>query len=146
MKGRQPTTRPHLPVFSLQSIAPVIDHTTGLAIEKSPMNKGETEYAVVLEKMRQAGVLWAWVFQGVKLRLGSGAWYTPDFLLCGPTGLAIHESKGRWAEAARVRIKTAAGLYPYFQFVAVQKDRLGYKYEIIKSHHSLVEAHPASPR
>lgn len=82
----------------------------------------------------------AWIeHEPMSLRLATGAKYTPDFCVavkvmdavpCGENpGLpALHqftfwEVKGHWREAARVRIKIAARLFPWARFVAVVKQK-----------------------
>lgn len=92
---------------------------------KQKMNKLEAAYAQRIELERLAGVWQWWAFNQIKLRLATGAYYTPDFALIDPGGhLMIHETKGHWREAAKVRIKVAAELYPHFKFVAVTRQRL----------------------
>lgn len=141
-KGRHQQKRPALPVFSL--LAPYLkDLETGCVIEESPMNGQETEYARMLEARRMGGEILWWGFQTIKLRIGHAAWYTPDFQVLLALGqIEIHEFKGHWEEAARVRIKAAAGLYPWLRFVAVRKiprcDGGGYEVERIRAHHTLM--------
>jgi hypothetical protein len=69
----------------------------------------------------------------MKLQLGRGAWYTPDFAVLNlDRTFEFFEVKGFWREAARVRIKVAASKYPFFTFTAVKKDKdVGWIYEII---------------
>jgi hypothetical protein len=91
---------------------------------RGKMNRLESAYAQHIELERLAGVWQWWVYEGIKLRLASGAYYTPDFALIDAGGhLVIHETKGHWREAAKVRIKVAAELYPFFRFVAVTRQR-----------------------
>lgn len=88
------------------------------------MNRLESAYAQYIELERLAGVWQWWAYEPLKLRLASGAYYKPDFALVDLTGrLVLHETKGFWREAARVRIKVAAELYPHFRFVAVTRQR-----------------------
>lgn len=95
------------------------------ARHKNKMNKLEAAYAQKLELERLAGVWQWWAFNSIKLRLATGAYYTPDFALIDAGGhLIIHETKGHWREAAKVRIKVAAELYPHFRFVAVTRQRM----------------------
>ena len=103
------------------------------------MNAAEARYAGVLELRRKAGEVFQWGFETVKLRLAEGAWYTPDFFVEMEDGsLEIHEFKGHWREAARVRIKVAASLYPCFRFIAVQEQKgrtkYAYAFEEIGAH------------
>jgi hypothetical protein len=100
------------------------------------MNQAETRYAQHLELRRLAGEVYHWDFEGMKLRLGHDAWYKVDFLVQLQNGaIECHEFKGFWREAARVRIKVAASLYPCFRFIAIQerkqRDGGGYVFETI---------------
>jgi hypothetical protein len=90
------------------------------------MNKLETSFAQLLELERCAGRWVWWGFESMTLRLAAGARYTPDFPCIDAGGhLVIHEVKGHWREAALVRIKVAAELYPFFRFVAVTRPKGG---------------------
>lgn len=92
-------------------------------------NKTEDAYAQHLELLKHAGeVLW-FQYEAIKLRLADGAYYKPDYaVLMRDCLLELHEVKGFWREAARVRIKVAASIYP-FKFVAVKKVKGGWERE-----------------
>lgn len=65
-------------------------------------------------------------FEPITLKLAHRAKYTPDFCVVemthgGAVRLVFFEVKGHWREAARVRIKVAARLFPWAQFIAVKK-------------------------
>lgn len=95
-----------------------------LALGRLPvgaMNKTEAAYGELLEERRQQGeVLW-YRFEGLKLRLADNTFYSPDFAVMAIDGtLEMHEVKGHWHDDARVKIKVAAGMYP-FRFLAVKK-------------------------
>lgn len=103
------------------------------------MNKLERAYSQHLEARRLAGEILSWRFEAIRLRLGSPerlkaqAWFTPDFWVVTEDGLVeFHETKGRWMEAARVRIKVAADLYPEFRFLAVRRSAAGWEFEEIR--------------
>lgn len=87
--------------------------------KKGKKNKTEQAYEMHLELLKRAGeVLW-YKFEGVKLRLGEGAYFTPDFVVMNKDFIIeIRETKGFWREAAKVRMRTAAEIYP-FRFVAI---------------------------
>lgn len=87
-----------------------------------------------LEPLDRAGDLLA-RYECVKLRIGHGCWYTPDFevqprrsigwrhpvlgwLEVGDV-VTMVEVKGFWRPQARVKIKAAAARYPERRFVAV---------------------------
>lgn len=75
------------------------------------MNKLESDYAAFLAGRKD--VAW-WRFECFKLRLANGAFYTPDFLVVLSDGtVEVHETKGFFREAARVRLKVAVETYPF---------------------------------
>ena len=89
------------------------------------MNKIEGDYANHLDLLKHAGdVLW-WRYAPMRLRLADGSYYKPDFgVMMRDFLFEIHETKGHWREAARVRIKVAAGLFP-FKFIAITRAKGG---------------------
>lgn len=95
-------------------------------------NKTELAYEQYLELLKKAGEILWWKYEGLKFRLGEGAYFTPDFVVMNKEGyLEAHEVKGFWREAARVRIKAAAEMYP-IRFIAVTKNGQGWKEEIFE--------------
>ena len=85
------------------------------------MNGLEMKYAAHLDMLKLVGEIEEWRFEWIKLRLARNAWYTPDFWVLFPDGhVEIHETKGRWMEAARVRIRVAAEMHPWFTFFGIQ--------------------------
>lgn len=91
------------------------------APHKREMNATETQYARELELRKRGGEIRDWRFEAIKLRLAAGAFYKPDFAVVGIGGeIELHEIKGFWREAARVRIKVAAEQYPWFRFIALK--------------------------
>lgn len=101
------------------------------------MNRTENERSIELEEMRRRGEILWFKFQPFRLRLAEdNAWYTIDFAVMRPDGfLEMEEIKGHWEEAALVRIKVAASLYP-FVFVALtrktKKDGGGWDRRVFK--------------
>lgn len=95
------------------------------------MNQTEARYAGHLEALKPAGQVVAWAYEAVKLRLADKTFYTPDFLVIRADGsLELHEVKGHWEDDARVKIKVAARLHPWFRFRAVKAARGGrWEYE-----------------
>ena len=87
------------------------------------MNSLETEYSYLLDLQKCNNEILDWRFEGIRFKLGDGAYYKPDFLIVKKDRFEIHETKGHWREAAKVRIKTAATLYPWFKFVAVYQNK-----------------------
>ena len=100
---------------------------------KPRMNKTETAYAEFLEFEKSQGrVLW-FGFEKIRLVIADGkrkAWFKPDFFVVLPDGtIEARETKGWWREAARLRIKVAADLYPWIRFLGVKRDGSGWQYE-----------------
>ncbi len=89
-------------------------------LKTGAMNKTEAEYALYLEALKSEGsVLW-YKFEGLKLRLADNTFYSPDFFVMLADGtLEAHEVKGFWQDDAKVKIKVAAGMYP-FRFLAIK--------------------------
>ena len=92
----------------------------------SAMNKTEAAWARELEARKRGGELVWYEFEPMKLRLGAGCFYSPDFLALEPDGgLVFWEVKGFWRDDARAKIKAAATRFPMFRFVAVQRGKRG---------------------
>lgn len=84
------------------------------------MNGLERAYAERLELLRSAGEIRTWRFEAVKLRLGRHCHYTPDFVVVTAADVVeLHEVKGHWEDDARVKIRVAAELYPWWRFLAI---------------------------
>ena len=90
---------------------------------KRSMNKTEKAYADRLEILKRLGEIVDYKFEAVRFRIGEGAYYKPDFLVVYADRFEIHETKGHWREAAKVRIRACAELYPWFNWVAVYYER-----------------------
>lgn len=102
------------------------------AKRRGRMNRLEERYArEVLEARKAASEVARYEFEALKFRLADGAYYCPDFAVWLASGaLELHETKGFWREASRVRIKVAADRYP-FLFVAVRRIKGEWVYEQI---------------
>lgn len=95
---------------------------------KGEMNKTEAAYAAQLELSRRTNAIAMYWFEGITLKLGPDCRYTPDFLVQDMDGfLEIHEVKAgtpndagtivpRWEDDAAVKVRMAAGIFP-FRFV-----------------------------
>ena len=91
------------------------------------MKKTEAQYVTqVLAPMLAAREIVSWKFEPLKLKLAPKTFYTPDFLVVHADRFALHEVKGHWEDDARVKIKCAAQAYPWFEFVAVKRERGGW--------------------
>lgn len=98
-------------------------------------NQLERDYASLLGARKQAGDILDWKYQPLRLLLAYKTSYTPDFVVVTrESRLACHEVKGFWREDARVKIKVAARLFPWFSFCACQRKtkKAGWTFEEIE--------------
>ncbi len=102
---------------------------------RNAMNKLELAYAKELDIQKAAGIVKWWAFNSIRLRIAMGekaAWYKADFIVdYGYGTFQFHETKGFEREAAMLRLKVAAGMYP-FTFKLVKRDGDGWSYEEFK--------------
>lgn len=78
------------------------------------MNATEKRYSEHLDQLIQSGSATWWAFEVIKVEIGSGSFYRPDFVVQLADGsVELHEVKGYMTEAARLRIKVAASRYPF---------------------------------
>jgi hypothetical protein len=92
------------------------------------MNGTETEFH---QKLIASGTYDRVRYESMRLELGNGAWYTPDFVctasmklprVTSATIIVIYEVKNAFIrEASLVRLKVAARTYPEFCFILAQK-------------------------
>lgn len=100
------------------------------AIARAPhtpgkMNGLENAYAVHLKLRELAGEVSAWQFEAVKFRLAERTFFTPDFfVVMADRSIEIHEVKGHWEDDARVKMKVAARLWPYFTWKAYRRPKV----------------------
>lgn len=84
------------------------------------MNKLEARYATQLEARKRAGEIVWWAYEAITLKLAPHTRYTPDFAVITSDGaVEFHECKGFWRDDARVKIKVAAALFPWADFIAI---------------------------
>ena len=104
----------------------------GLNRKRGEMNKTEARYATELRTRQMAGEIADFWFEPFSLRLsapntGQPARYSPDFLILMPDGLTYVDdvkSGGLDDNAAIVRIKCAAELFPLWIFRLVKPKRV----------------------
>ena len=98
-----------------------------LSLREPAWNK--TEAAFARELGCRPSIVW-WAYEPLKLRLADKCFYSPDFAVLFKDGsFHIYEVKGFWRDDARVKIKTAARLFPMFSFHAVTRIKNGWKQE-----------------
>lgn len=88
---------------------------------KAKMNKTELRYAGQLEALKRAGQIIDYKFESMRLEVGEGAWYKPDFLVVFKDRFELHEIKGGFIRIpAMVRFKAAMMIYPWFGWRMMQ--------------------------
>jgi hypothetical protein len=98
------------------------------------MNRWEQLYSDHLRDRRIAGEVRWFGFEIIRLRLAMSqtekeAWYKPDFMVVMADGsVELHEVKGHWREAARLRVKIASEIFP-FPLIVVTRSGSQWQYE-----------------
>lgn len=90
---------------------------------KPKMNKLESDYSQLLDHRKRTGEILDWRFEAITLKLGFDTRYTPDFMVINcKCEIEFHETKGFMRDDANVKIKIAAGMFP-FRFILVKKEQ-----------------------
>jgi hypothetical protein len=96
------------------------------------MTKLEARYLEYLEGLKQLGEIHDYRYEPCKLKLADKTWYTPDVLVIDADMVVrFIEVKGHWEDDARVKIKVAARMFPWFSFTAVKGSKTGWVEEHI---------------
>lgn len=102
----------------LQAVLASRDKTEAPPAKSAPrgagMNKLEAAWAQELEAQQARGEIRWWKYEGVGLRLANRTFYHPDFIVMEASGaIRIDETKGFMRDDANVKLKVAAGMYPF---------------------------------
>jgi hypothetical protein len=88
-------------------------------------NATERRYAAHLERLKQAGEIRWYLFEGIKLKLAPKTFLTVDYAVMSATGqLEMHDVKGAraiFSDDAKVKMKVAADKFPFVFKVAFPK-------------------------
>lgn len=94
-------------------------------------NKWEETYAALLAMEQQAGIIKAWAYESMTLKLAKGKYHRIDFLIWELDGsIELAQIKGRFHKNIRASLtglKWAAQLNPWFKFTL--KRRVGREWE-----------------
>lgn len=102
---------------------------------QATMNKTEAEYSLILEAMKRKGEILDWKFEGIKLKIGEGCFYTPDFMVTEQTDSTYRdgcefitrvkfiEVKGFLRDDARVKFLAAQEQHKWASFEMWRRDR-----------------------
>lgn len=97
---------------------------SGMTTDELKLNKTERRWLEILRRIKALNPATC-VFVGIQshtLKLAHDTRYTPDFLTVTDTGLHTYwEVKGKhiW-EDSLIKIRTAARMFPFYQFILVQ--------------------------
>lgn len=108
-----------------------------LALGRLPagtMNRTEFAYAQELLLRERCGqILWS-RFEGITFKIAHDTRYTPDFAVMLAGGvIELHEVKGVWTDDAKVKLRVAAGQYPFRFVVVTALPRGGWHLEEVKT-------------
>ena len=95
------------------------------------MNRMEEAFAERLELLKKSGEISDYRFEAATLRLAPKTTYTPDFLVVSDH-IILYEVKGFRRDDAMVKLKVAAKMFPFFEFILVTQDRQGWKHTKIE--------------
>ena len=98
----------------------------------SRMNRTEARFAREVLELWKTATGGSYFFEAIKLRLAKATFYTPDFIVFDASGATFYEVKGFWRDDARVKLKVAAEMFPWFKFVVVKATRRGWLFEEVK--------------
>jgi hypothetical protein len=85
--------------------------------QRRVMNGTEAAYAAHLGLRQLAGEIVGWKYEAVKLRIGEGCTYCPDFIVWLPDRTSeAHECKGFERDDSIVKFKAAAEMFPWMTF------------------------------
>lgn len=95
------------------------------------MNGMERRYSEVLEVRKARGEILWWRFEGLTFKLADDTRYQADFaVMLADETLEIHETKGHMEDDAWVKLKVAAGQFP-FRFVLVREVKKQFTFKVV---------------
>lgn len=93
------------------------------------LNKTEREYLMFI---RHLGFSWVGV-QNITLKLGHDCRFTADFVTIDKNGhIQAREVKGFMRDDALVKLKVAARMFPFLEFIVVRKTKGGWDHTTVK--------------
>ena len=88
--------------------------------KRGVMTKAEAQYEMQLRALKESGLILWYAYEPLRFRIGTGAFYCPDFIVWESTSRMIAvevKGGGPIQEASLVRIKAAAQQFPCFMWV-----------------------------
>ncbi len=111
--------------------SPVVHTSDAVAVNVAPrrgkMNKTEAEFAMILEARANHNEIKQAKFEQIKIRIGEGCWYIPDFFVERHVGKPLFiEIKGFLRDDARVKFLAAKELHTWADFEMWRKTKNGW--------------------
>lgn len=92
--------------------------------KRGSMNKTEADFSLGLEGQKRNGEIRDYKFESVKVRIGEGCWYCPDFVVQLPSGeIIFKEVKGFLRDDARVKFLAAKEQHQWAEWEMWRKDK-----------------------
>ena len=87
------------------------------------LNGLESSFAALLQERLNKGEILYYGYEKVAFKLAKKTTWTPDFMVIEADGEVVFmEVKGGWfTDAARVKTKVTASMFPHFKFVLCRK-------------------------
>ena len=92
----------------------------------------EEAFSQRLELLQKGGEIFDHRFEAITLRLAPATTYTPDFLVI-TDHIILYEVKGFKRDDAMVKLKVAAKMFPFFEFILVTQTKGQWQFKAIKS-------------
>jgi hypothetical protein len=112
--------------MAASEILPVIKHTA----RGDKMNKSEAMALLILRAKYPDAVIF---FHSIKLEIGEGAWYWPDFVVTWgdsrPIVIVEVKSPHRWQEKGRLKFRAAKLRFKCFRWLWMMNDKGAWTYE-----------------
>lgn len=111
------------------AITPKVNILPRDTTDEHKLNPTERKYLNYLESVN-----YPWLgIQNITLKLAHDCRYTPDFWTLETDGsLVAREVKGYFREDAKIKIKTAARLFPWIKFILAFDEKGSWRHELVK--------------
>lgn len=84
-------------------------------------NTWEREYASYLEQLKHLHQICWWAYEAWGFRLADDTFIYPDFAVCYPDHIEIHDTKGELKAQWWAKFKVLKELFPMFKYATVKK-------------------------
>jgi len=84
-------------------------------------NSWERKYATYLDQLKHLHEIQWWAYEAWGFRLADNTFIYPDFAICYPDHIEIHDTKGELKAQWWAKFKILKELYPMFMYATVKK-------------------------